>query len=247
MAAPSVSVIVATRDRPARLLGALASVIAQDTPALEVRIGDDGDVPVVERLPHVPLLELTAVKVRAGHDGAARNAAAAGARGDVLAFLDDRDRWRPDHLAGVVRAFADPALAFAWSDGEIVRGDDGVAPHARVAVMRNAEAATLRAIGGPPPSTWAVRRSLFESLGGFDETLRCAEDHDFVLRALVLTPPRRLPGITVELGARDANDGADEAGEGWRDALARLAARHGLPHLDVRTFGHGASWLGAAR
>lgn len=246
MAAPNVSVIVATRDRPAQLLDALASVVAQATPALEVRIGDDGDVPVVERLPHVPLLELTAVKVRAGQAGAARNAAAAEARGDVLAFLDDRDRWRPDHLARVVRAFADPALVFAWSDAELVRASDG-APHARAAVTHEADAATLRAIGGPPPSTWAVRRSLFESLGGFDETFRVAEDHDFVLRALVLTPPRRLPGVTVELGARDLDEAADEAGEVWRDALARLAARHGLPHLDVRTFGHDASRFGAAR
>src|SRR5262249_57313421 len=93
----------------------------QQPAPLEVRVGDDGggsSAPVVESL---PLLQVTLLPLSYGHAAAARNAAAAAARGDVLAFLDDDDVWRPNHLAGLAAAFVDPQLALAWRDSEVVR------------------------------------------------------------------------------------------------------------------------------
>ncbi len=249
MAAPTFSVIVATRDRPALLADALRDVVAQRRPALEVRLADDGDAPAVEALPELPLLELTAFRRRFGQPGAARNAAAAGARGDVLAFLDDDDRWQTDHLAGFADAFADPGVAFAWRDCEVVREalrpDGGREPLERVVIARDWDAELMRTNDYLPPSAWAVRRSLFEALGGFDESFRFSEDWDFALRAAVLTRPRRVPGVTVEVRLRDGGNASADFGEERFACLARLAARHGLPPLAPRTFWEVAHAMGS--
>src|SRR5947207_8972262 len=124
---PTVSVIVVTRDRPRFLADALGSVAAQVLTPLEERVGDDGggSAPIAHS---VSLLELTVLPLACGQAGAARNAAARGARGDVLAFLDDDDRWLAGHLAGLGSAFTDDAVGFAWRDTDVVReviGADG--------------------------------------------------------------------------------------------------------------------------
>ena len=248
MATPTISVIVVTRDRPALLAEALADVLAQSHAALELRLADDGDVPVVEQLPELPMLELTAVQGRFGCAAAARNAGAEGARGDVLAFLDDDDRWRPGHLAGIAAAFADRAVDFAWRDCEVVRETVDAGGRRttgeRVTIARDWDDALMRTNDYLPPSAWAVRRSLFERLGGFDAAFRFSEDWDFVLRAAVLVRPRRIPGVTVEVRLRPEGNASADFGEERHACLARLSARHGLPPLEMRTFWEVAHAMG---
>lgn len=240
MPAPTVSVIVTTRDRPALLADALASVAAQSRAPLEVRVADDGEIAAVDALPSLPLLELTAIVVRAGQPGAARNAAARGARGDVLAFLDDDDLWRPDHLAGLVQAFADPEVGFAWRDALVVRervGEDGVREPLESAMLAaDWDEDRMRTDDYLPPSAWGVRRELFAQLGGFDESFASSEDWDFALRAARVTRVRRVPGVTVEVRMREGGNASADFGALRRECLGRLAARHGLPPLSPKTF-----------
>jgi glycosyltransferase involved in cell wall biosynthesis len=249
MAAPSISVIVTTRDRPALLADALRGVAAQALAPVEVRLADDGETPAIESLPDLPLLELTSLHVRCGSAGAARNAAVAGARGEVLAFLDDDDLWRPDHLAGLSRAFADPETRFAWRDCEVIRESIGAGggreARERVVIARDWDDALMRTNDYLPPSTWGVRRSLFEALGGFDEAFRFSEDWDFVLRAAALGVPRRVHGVTVEVRLREAGNASADFGPERLECLRRLAARHGLPALEPRTFWEVAHAMGA--
>jgi hypothetical protein len=87
-----------------------------------------------------------------------------------------------------------------------------------------------------PPSAVAVRRDLFEVLQGFDESFRYSEDWDFLLRAARRVTPRRVPGATVEVRMRDHGHLSGERGAERRAALDRLAARHGLPALAIKTF-----------
>jgi glycosyltransferase involved in cell wall biosynthesis len=245
-----VSVVIVTRDRPALLADALRSVVAQSYPALEVRLADDGEVSAIESLPDLPLLELSAVHVRAGQAGRARNTAAAGARGEVLAFLDDDDRWLPQHLAGLVGVFDDPAVEFAWRDCDVIReriGPDGAREAlARVTIARDWDDALMRANDYLPPSGWAVRRALFELLGGFDESFAFSEDWDFVLRTAARTVPRRVPGVTVEVRLREQGNASADFGPERLACLARLAERHGLAPLEPRTFWEVAMAMGGA-
>ena len=248
MASPSISVIVTTCDRPALLADALRSVAAQTPTPAEVRLADDGDVPAIESLPDLAILELTVLHVRCGSAGAARNAAVAGARGDVLAFLDDDDCWRPGHLAGLALAFEDPGTLFAWRDCEVIRERIGARGEREAltsaVIARDWDAELMRTNDYLPPSAWGVRRALFDELGGFDETFRFSEDWDFVLRAAQRAVPRRVPGVTVEVRLRESGNASSDGGPERLDCLRRLAVRHGLPPLEPRTFWEVAHAMG---
>ena len=237
---PSVSVIVVTRDRPSLLADALAGVAAQESRPLEVRVGDDGggaSAPMGERF---ALLELTWLSLTLGQPGSARNAAASAARGDVLAFLDDDDRWLPAHLTGLAEAFHDPAVGFAWRDSVVIReritADGERETLDRRVLARDWDDALMRSDDYLPPSAWGVRRSLFESLGGFDASFRFSEDWDFVLRAASVTRVRRVPGVTVEVRLRDSGNTSADFGPERLDCLRRLAERHGFPTPPPKTF-----------
>jgi O-antigen biosynthesis protein len=251
MRSPAFTVVMVTRDRPSLLADALASVAAQSPAPLEVRLADDGEVPALEALADLPLLELTALEVSCRQAGAARNAAARGARGDVLAFLDDDDRWRPGHLAGLAAAFADPEVGFAWRDAEVVRErvrEDGVREALESATLAaDWDEELMRTNDYLPPSAWGVRRELFEALGGFDESFACSEDWDFVLRAARVTRPRRVPGVTAEVRLRAEGNASADFGPLRRACLERLSARHGLPALELRTFWEVARAMEARR
>lgn len=237
---PTVSVVIVTRDRPALLADALFGIAAQTLPPLEIRIADDGERPVPLEIGGAGGLQTVVIPVGAGRAAAARNRGSAGARGEVIAFHDDDDRWRPDHLAGLAGAFRDPAVDFAWRDSAVIREEiapDGVRHERdRRVIAHDWDDDLMRHDDFLPPSAWGVRRSLFERLGGFDETFRFSEDWDFVLRAAALTSPRRIPGVTVEVRMRDRGNLSSDWGPERLDCLRRLAARHGLPALEPKTF-----------
>lgn len=245
---PTVSVIVVTRERPRLLADALASVAAQRPAPLEIRIGDDGGGTSASAADAVVLLELTVLPLSCHQPGAARNAAAAGAHGDVLAFLDDDDLWLPGHLEGLLGAFADPAVGFAWRDSRVVReqvGPDGARTVLdRRQLARDWDDALMRSDDYLPPSAWGVRRSLFEALGGFDESFRYSEDWDFVLRAVARTRMRRVPGTTVEVRLREHGNASADLTPERLDCLRRLAERHGFAPPPPKTFWEVALALG---
>jgi len=238
--APTVAVIVATRNRPRLLADALASVAAQRASPLEVRIANDGGVPVEDAVSASGLLEVTVLPTEMGNAGAARNLAATGARADLLAFLDDDDRWLPDHLEALMRAFREPACEIAFCDSAVVRErveDDGRRVElGRRSIARPWDRPTMSEQSYVPPSALAVRRSLFEQLGGFDPAFRFSEDWDFLLRAAERATPLRVPSETVEVRLRDQGNASADAGSERRACLERLAARHGLPPLVIKTF-----------
>ncbi len=251
MKGPSIAVIVATRDRPQLLADALAAVAAQRFAPLEVRIADDGGIPVTEVVAGSGLLEVTLLRVAARNPGAARNQAAAGARADVLAFLDDDDRWRPAHLEGLRDAFRDPSCGVAYRDSVVIRERVDAGGRRVNLDQRPIECEWSPALMAEndyvPPSAMAVRRAWFEQLGGFDESFECSEDWDFLMRAARLGVPRRVPGRTVEIRMRESGHASALDGAGRQACLDRLAARHGLPALTVKTFWEVAGDIASAR
>jgi glycosyltransferase involved in cell wall biosynthesis len=107
---PLVSVIVPTCDRPALLPRAVASVLAQTEPELELIVVNAGRAPVAETGD-------ARVRVVAApgspHAGATRNAGLAAARGEWVTFLDDDDAYRPGKVAAqlaLARASGSPLV-----------------------------------------------------------------------------------------------------------------------------------------
>ena len=98
----SVTTVVPTCRRPESLLRAVHSALAQDVDDHVVIVVDDGgglpELPDDDRLVAVSLSRNTALL------GLVRNVGIALARSPYVAFLDDDNEWRPDHLTHAVRA-----------------------------------------------------------------------------------------------------------------------------------------------
>lgn len=179
------SVIIPTRNRAALLARALDSVAAQTHPAAEVIVVDDGSRDgTAEYLEHAP--RVRALRIDAASPGAARNAGAAVATGEYLAFLDSDDLWTPwtlDTFAAAIAAHDGPAIVAA-SFRQFV-------DEAELATERPSE---LAADAYPDYfSSWprqavigagmmAVRRDVFARAGGFRAGHVNLEDHDLMLR-----------------------------------------------------------------
>lgn len=178
------SVIIPTCDRPEPLARAMRSVTAQTFAPDEIIVVDNGTEPVSpDILPEGVSLERLPPRVGVSR---ARNAGAAKATGDYLAFLDDDDEWRPDYLERMQHAIQEavepPDLLVAarenFRDGQ---------SSGRLRVF-DAEVTVSEAISGKVRangSAIVVRRAAFRDVDGFDEQLPVSEDRAFIVDLLL--------------------------------------------------------------
>lgn len=185
MTRPTFTVVVPTHRRPRLLREALASVAAQTLAPDQVVVVDDaGDDETRAVVAAFPGYEY-ALNDRARGGSGARNAGAALACGEWLAFLDDDDLWLPHKLAAVAAlvASAPPDLGLVYSASEQFDGETGAAlsrsrPTARGRVLQ--EVLYRNAVGGM--SVVVVRRDLFTAVGGLDESFPSLQDMELYVR-----------------------------------------------------------------
>ena len=121
---PLISVVMPTYGRPELLAQAIDSVLRQSYPNLELLVVGDR-CPSVDRVVAAiddPRLRHWNLARHYGDSGATpRNyALTAMARGTLIAYLDDDNVWRGDHLESLVGLLiAEPAAAFAFSSFEL--------------------------------------------------------------------------------------------------------------------------------
>ncbi len=178
-----ISTIVPTFDRAALLRRALSSVQSQSLRSDEVIVVDDGSSDgtrelVASEFPTVRYLFQDNLGV-----SAARNRGARAAAGEWLAFLDSDDEWLPPKLERQLQALAaEPEARICHTDEIWIRDGRRVNQgrrHAKPSGWVFRRCLPLCAIS---PSAVVIHRSLFEALGGFDETLPACEDYDLWLR-----------------------------------------------------------------
>jgi glycosyltransferase involved in cell wall biosynthesis len=177
---PTVSVVIPTCARAEWLARAVASVRAQAQAPLEIVVVDDaaGHAPVDRRRLGGDVRVL--VNTHAPGASGARNAGAAAARGELLAFLDDDDEWLPSYLARAVALMQWAGLDAVCTD-LMYRYADGERRGKRAADALHVDAFLTRN-PGLIGSNLLIRRATYLAIGGFDETLRTSEDMDFGLR-----------------------------------------------------------------
>ncbi|WFE24113.1 glycosyltransferase family A protein [Solwaraspora sp. WMMD937] len=195
--APTISVVVPTRDRPELLREAIAAIREQDYPApVDVVVVYDQSTPdttLASDDPHRPVRVISNGRT-AGLAGA-RNSGILAATGELVAFCDDDDRWLPGKLAAQVdELLAHPDAEFV-SCGIQVSYDGTV--NDRVLDLDSVSLAALLRdrMTELHPSTFLIRRAaLVDGFGLVDEEIpgSYAEDYEFLLRAARSAPLRNL-------------------------------------------------------
>jgi len=246
---PPVSVILNTQRRPHRLWHALSSVGMQTYPAVEVIVVNDGGPSVAEVVERyravygrpISYVELTERRGLA----AARNAGIAAAAHDLIALLDDDDRFRPLHLAQTVRALlASSEVALAYDTVELqleaVTEDDGDPEIVATCCFGlHYDKAVFDQDDFIVPSSIVFSREAFEAVRRFDEALLITEDWDFFLR---LRDYGRLLYVDGEIGVdyslrlATAGNASSIFDAQRRAVLDLLSKRYGLPYLEPKTF-----------
>jgi GT2 family glycosyltransferase len=204
--APPVSVVVATRDRPADLRRCLASIVRCDPAPAEVIVVDNAaagggeTAAVVAGFPALRYLH----EPRPGLSHA-RNTGVRAARSPIVAFTDDDVEVAPDWLGRLTMAFADPAVACVTGSVLPARLDSAAAclfefeagGLGKKFTRRRIDPGFLRAGWRRAPAVWnigaganmAIRRAAFAEVGLFDPRLGagasgCSEDSELWFRLL---------------------------------------------------------------
>lgn len=191
-----VSVIMPVYNGARYVQEALESVLTQTGPEWELIVVDDGSTDASPELLRDLAQRDNRIRVirqdNAGQS-AARNAGAAIATSDYLAFLDQDDRYHPDHLCTLLGYLeAHPEAGLAYSDVDVI--DETGRLIARQVISRSAFPFTghvhpkesildcLRDDMGILPGSAMVRKQAFAEAGGFDPALCGYEDDDLFVR-----------------------------------------------------------------
>ena len=192
---PTVTVCIIHHERPALLRMAVDSVLAQDYPALEAVLVDDGSEGT-EALEALDALETEfaergwrVLRQDNRFKGAARNAAAAAARGEWLLFLDDDNVLFPDAVSRLVRAarFSGADCVTAASTRFFGNDDPRTDPASHGTPIRflGAARAWCRFHNVIGDTCALVRRQAFHAVDGFNEEYRIGlEDLSFFNRLI---------------------------------------------------------------
>lgn len=190
---PLVSVVIPAYNAAAHISEALESLRAQTCREMEVIVVDDGSVDDTHGIIARDFPEVRCIRQSNAGASSARNRGVQEARGEWVAFLDADDAWHPDKLRAqlaLMQRHPGVRLCRTWGSetplsdtGSLQSGSDGLPAHELLPSM----ASTLL---NPyfTTSTVMVRRDAFLQVGGFDTSLKIAEDIDLYLRILKDAP-----------------------------------------------------------
>ena len=194
-ATPWVSVCLTHYNRPRLLRQAVASLMEQDYPNLEVILVDDGS-PGKEAARVLLSLEADfsrrhwkILRLENGYLGKARNQAVREARGEYLLFMDDDNVARPNMVSRFVQAAVSSGADLVTAVFDVFSGDK--APHGKTPVAERflpvGDIVSFSVVtNGVGDANSLIRRSLFERLGGFSEDYGLGhEDFELYLRAVL--------------------------------------------------------------
>jgi glycosyltransferase involved in cell wall biosynthesis len=227
---PSVSVVVPTRDRPALLRRAVASILGQAYPGpvqcVVVFDQSDPDLPWGDPGPQ-RRLELVRNQRAAGLAGA-RNSGVLHADGQLVAFCDDDDEWHPDKLLRQVEQLQARPEAGVVTSGIFIRyRDRTIARISPTSIVTHRQLLRSRMFELHPSTVLVSRSLILDRIGLVDEAIpgSYAEDYDWLLRAAKVAPVVAVQEPLVTVHWHQSSFFADR----WRmiiSALTYLVDKH---------------------
>ncbi len=178
-----ISVIIPVFNRPQMVQRALRSVLEQTEPPLEIIVIDDGSTDETPSVLNTFVPQVQIIRQPNKGVSAARNAGILQARGDWIALLDSDDQWLPNKLQ-LAREFvtAHPQIRIFQTEEIWIRHGKRVNPrkkHQKHGGWIFKQSLPLCIVS---PSAVVIHKSVFETVGLFDETFPVCEDYDLWLR-----------------------------------------------------------------
>jgi glycosyltransferase involved in cell wall biosynthesis len=186
-AAPAVTVLIPSHNRLRYLKRALGSVYAQTFTDFEVVVVDDASTDgtgkwiLKRKFPGLRFIRLG----RNQGPAPARNRGLQKARGDLVAFLDSDDLWKPDYLRSMLPSFRDRRAVAVFSNIELID------PAGRVLRRPSKRSGPSGFHVMPTLSAAIVRRKALERIGRFDAGFKqIFEDVDLFTRLALRYGPK---------------------------------------------------------
>ncbi len=167
---------------------AIESVLAQTREDWTLVIVDDGSTDETDEVARsFSDKRIEVIQQENAGAAAARNRAAQGAQSPFLSMLDADDAWAPDYLEKMLGALeAAPDLAFVACDANTF-ADEKIPGNRCSDNVKMVPPVTLKRVAARAFQVYTavtMRRPWFESVGGFDNDLRNAQDFDLWIRIL---------------------------------------------------------------
>ncbi len=226
-----VSVVIPTYNRASYIRDALESVFRQTFRDHEIIVVDDGSTDDTKQVLAPFMNRIRYLYQENRGEAAARNRGIGESRSEWIAFLDSDDMWEPQALETLLQA--------ARSNPEAGL----IAMRARAILPDGTRTGRLLGKKSPGPSystrsllwgdsggvlTPMIRRSMFEKVGTFDETLSSATDCDMWLRLSFHTQMICIQKPLLLIRVHEENLSGDKAinARMWLRLLKKLKLAH---------------------
>ena len=195
---PSISVIMPVWNREEYVCRAIESALGQSYRPFEIIVIDDGSTDTSRDV----IRDRFAVEIRTGvvkliekpHTGVSdtRNTGLEAAAGDLIAYLDSDNVWRPDYLLVMAALFAGRSeVAAAFSAFKVNDADTGYC----YTFSATGDRKLLIQENYIDINVFMHRRYVYLQNGGFDVKLSSMEDWDFILSCSRLYHPIYVPYV----------------------------------------------------
>ena len=231
-----VSIVTPSFNHARFIEATIRSVLEQDYPRLEYFVMDGGSTDESVRIIERYAKRLAGwISEPDGGQSAAINNGWRRAHGEILAYLNSDDLYRPDAIRRAVEYLeAHPDVGMVYSDCEMIDAD-GQRSEPTAVIPEFSLTWLLR--NPLPQPTMFLRRTVVERIGFFDEGLRYVMDWDFCLRAAMAgIVIARIPGAPLAAfrnwgGQKTANRFEQHIEEQLRIRDRLLADSHLPPRL----------------
>lgn len=196
-----ISVIVPMWNRESSIQKAVLSALSQSYKPFEILIIDDGSTDqsctIVKREFGNEINSGLVKLIEISHEGvsAARNAGLKASSGDLIAYLDSDNIWRPDYLLVMCSVFAEIDEIFtAYS---ALQHND-LDSQKRKVIGETYDRHRLLHSNYIDLNVFMHRRIVYTQAGGFDTNLRRLVDWDYILRCTEMYPPAYIQYVGVD-------------------------------------------------